>query len=121
MLQTMFIYSTMCNWGWQISTKKLFRGRRNRRNNWFVPAEFRLFRGVENSGNSVPNRSAEEKNDWNSVPWNKIRSKRSEFRSEPFHRREKDSEFRSVEQKYKQTLGILFRTIQRKRQQLGIP
>jgi hypothetical protein len=33
----------------------------------FVPAEFRLFRGTENSRNSVPNHSAEEKNVWNSV------------------------------------------------------
>ncbi len=46
-------------------------------------AEFRLFRGTENFRNSVPNRSAEEKNAWNSVPWNKIRGKRSEFHSEP--------------------------------------
>ncbi len=115
----MFIYNTICNWGWQILTKKLFRGRRNRRNNWFVPAEFRLFRGTENSRNSVPNRSAEEKNDRNSVPWNKIRSKCSvpnhstkekktrnslpwnkninkhlEFCSEPFSGRDNNSEFR---------------------------
>ncbi len=63
--------------------KKLFRGRRNRRNNWFVPSEFRLFRGTENSRNSVPNRSAENKNARNSVPWNKNWSKLSEFHSEP--------------------------------------
>ncbi len=44
-----------------ISDKKLFRGRRNRGNNWFVPAEFRLFRGTENFRNAVPNRSTEEK------------------------------------------------------------
>ncbi len=74
-----------------------------------------------NSRNSVPNCSAEEKIAQNSVPWNKIRSKRSEFRSETFRGRENNSEFRSVEQKYKQTPGILFRTIPRKRQQLGIP
>ncbi len=77
--------------------KKLFRGRRNRRNNWFVPAEFRLFRGTENSRNSVPNRSADEKNARNSLPWNKIRCKRSESRSELFRGRDNNSEFRSSE------------------------
>jgi hypothetical protein len=46
--------------GLGISDKKLFRGRRNRRNNWFVPAEFRLFRGTEKSRNSVPNHAAEK-------------------------------------------------------------
>jgi hypothetical protein len=70
--------------GWQFPTKKLFCCRRNRRNNWFVPAEFRLFRETENFRNSVPNRPAEEKNARNSVPWNKNRSKLSEFCSEPF-------------------------------------
>ncbi len=41
--------------GWKkMSDKILFRGRRNRRNSWIVPAEFRLFRGTENSLNSVP-------------------------------------------------------------------
>ncbi len=70
--------------GLAISDKKLLCGRRNRRNNWFVPPEFRLFRGTENSRNSIPNRSIEEKNARNSVPWNKNRSKLSEFRSEPF-------------------------------------
>jgi hypothetical protein len=47
-----------------------------------------------NARNSVLNHSAEEKTTRNFVPW---------------------------EQKYKQTLGILFQTIPRKRQQLGIP
>ncbi len=42
-------------WGWQFPTKKLFRGRRNRRKNWFIPMEFRLFRGTQKSRNSVPN------------------------------------------------------------------
>jgi hypothetical protein len=42
------------------SYKKLFRGRRNRWN-WFGPAEFRLFRGTENSRNSVLSHSAEQK------------------------------------------------------------
>jgi hypothetical protein len=70
--------------GLAISDKKLFRGRRNRRKNWFVPAEFQLFRGTENSRNSVPNHSAEEKNTRNFVTWNKNRSKLSEFCSEPF-------------------------------------
>ncbi len=68
--------------------KKLFRVRRNRRNNWFVPVEFRLFRGTENSRNSIPNFSAEEKNARNSVPWNENRKKLSEFRSQPFRGRE---------------------------------
>jgi hypothetical protein len=40
--------------------------------------------------------------------WNKNRSKLSEFRSEPLRRRENNSEFHSVEQKYKQTFGIFF-------------
>ncbi len=107
--------------GWQFPTKKLLRLRWNRRNNWFTPAEFQLFRGTENSRNSTLNRSAEEENARNSVPWDKIRSKHSEFRSEPYRERENNSEFRSVEQKYKQTLRILFQTIPRKRQQCGIP
>jgi hypothetical protein len=47
--------------------------------------------------------------------------KLSELRSEPFRGRENSSEFRSVEQKYKQTLRISFRTLQRKRKQLRIP
>ncbi len=34
--------------------KNKIRGRRNRRNNWFVPTEFRLFRGTEKSRNSDP-------------------------------------------------------------------
>ncbi len=45
----------------------------------------------------------------------------SEFRSETFQGRENNSEFRSVEQKQKHTLGIRFRTLPRKRKQLGIP
>ncbi len=46
--------------------QKIFCGRRNRRNNWFVPAKFRLFRGIAR--------------------------KLLEFRSEPFRRGEKWSE-----------------------------
>jgi hypothetical protein len=61
-----------------------------------------------------------EKNAQNSVPWNKNWSKLLEFRSEPFHVREKCSEFSTLEQKKKQTLGIPFLTIPRKRKQLGI-
>ncbi len=95
-----------------------------------------------NSRNSVPNPSAEEKTVRNSVPLNKNTSKISELPSEPFSGRENNSEFRSVvpnsqklskffselfsgrknnsefrsvEQKEKQTLGIPFRTIPRKR------
>ncbi len=41
------------------------------------------------------------------------------FRTLP--RKKNSSEFRSVEQKYKQTLRIAFQTLQRKRKQLGIP
>jgi hypothetical protein len=85
--------------GYVFPTKKLFRGRRNRRNNWFVPAEFRLFRGTEISRNSIPNHSAEEKNARNFVLWNKNRSKVSEFRYETLRRKENNLEFRSVEQK----------------------
>jgi hypothetical protein len=42
----------------------------------------------------------------------------SEFRSEPFLGSENSSEFRSVEQKQKQTLGMPFRTIPRERKHL---
>jgi hypothetical protein len=42
----------------------------------------------------------------------------SEFRSEPFRGRENNSEFRSVEQKWKQALGIPFRTLPKKRKEL---
>jgi hypothetical protein len=51
------------------------------------------------------------------VPRNK---KLTEFCSEPYCGQKKCSEFRTVEQKQKQTLGIPFRTISRKRKQLGI-
>jgi Flp pilus assembly protein TadB len=59
------------------------------------------------SRNSVPNPSAEEITTRNSVPWNKKGkngSKLSEFRSEPFRRRENNSDFRSEEQKKRPTL-----------------
>ncbi len=68
--------------------KKLFPGRRNRRN--------------KRSG----------------CPRNR---KLSEFSSEPFRKREKCSEFRTVDQKTKQAFGIWFRIIPRKRKQLGVP
>jgi hypothetical protein len=93
--------------GLAISDEKLFRERPNRRNNWFVLAEFRLFCGTENSRNSTRNcgekcsefcyhgtkieanswnsplnHSTKEKTTRNSVPWNKSRSKLSEFCSE---------------------------------------
>ncbi len=61
--------------------------------------------------NSIMNHSTEEKKARNFVPWNKNRRKLSEFRSKPFRGRETNSEFRSVEQKKKQTLGILFRSM----------
>jgi hypothetical protein len=73
----------------------LFRERRNRRDSRFIPAEFRLFRGTENSRNSIPNHSVGEKNARSSVQWIKSRSKLSEFPSKPFRGREKCSEFRS--------------------------
>jgi hypothetical protein len=47
------------NYGWPFPTKNLFPGGRNRRNNWFVPADFRLFRGTETLGipfRTVPQR-----------------------------------------------------------------
>jgi hypothetical protein len=53
----------------------------------------------------------------NSVPFNKNRSKLSGFPSEPFTGRENNSEFHGTEQ----TIGIPFRTLQRKIKQLGIP
>jgi hypothetical protein len=84
---------------------KKFRGRRNRRNNWFVPAEFWLFRGTDKSRNSVPNHSVEEKNAQNSVQCNEKRSNFSEFGSEPFRGREKCSEFRTVELKIEANYG----------------
>jgi hypothetical protein len=46
---------------------------------------------------------------------NKNRSILSEFPSEPFSGRENNSEFRSMEKIKKQTVGIPFRTIPRKR------
>jgi hypothetical protein len=95
--------------GLEISDKKNYsREDKNSRNNWFVPAKFRLFHRTDNSRNYVPNHSAElgilyretkieansrnflpnysleEKTTRNSVPWNKKRRKLSEFRSEAF-------------------------------------
>ncbi len=80
--------------GWQFPTKKLFRVRRNRRNNWFVPAEIR---------------SAEEKNARNSVPWSKNRSKLSEFRSEAFRGTENSRNSIPNCSTEKKNVGILFR------------
>jgi hypothetical protein len=69
------LYDTSLQVGLAISDKKFFSAEdRILRNNWFVPAEFRLFRGTENSRNYVPNRFAEEKNARNSVQWNKNKS-----------------------------------------------
>jgi hypothetical protein len=68
----------------QFPTKKLFRGRRNRGNNWFAPAESGCSGEQKTLGipfRTIPQR---RKNARNSVPWNKNRSKLSEFRSEPF-------------------------------------
>jgi hypothetical protein len=44
-----------------------------------------------------------------------------EFRSEAFRGRDNNSEFRSVEQKWKEALGIPFRILPKKRKQLGFP
>jgi hypothetical protein len=85
--------------GLAISDNKVFLRRQNRRNKWFVPADFLLFRGTENSLNSVPNHSAEEANALNSVLCNKNRFKLSEFRYKPFRRRQNHSEFCPVKQK----------------------
>jgi hypothetical protein len=87
--------------------KKLFPGRLNRRNNWFVPAENSgcsaekkilgipsrtipqrrkmlgiLYHGTKleaNAWNSILNHSTEEKTTRNSVPWNKNISKHLEL------------------------------------------
>jgi hypothetical protein len=56
-------------------------------------------RGTENSRNSVPNHSEEEKNALNSVQWIKKKKQALGFGSESFRRRENNSEFRSVELK----------------------
>jgi hypothetical protein len=53
--------------GLAISDKKLFRLRWNKGKTWLFPTEFQLFRGKENSRNSIPNLSVEEKNARNSV------------------------------------------------------
>jgi hypothetical protein len=74
--------------GLAISDQKIIPRKTELTDNWFVPAEFRLFRGTENSWNSVQNHFAEEKNVWNSVTWNKNRRKLSELCSKSFHGRE---------------------------------
>ncbi len=99
--------------GLGISDKKIFRRRRNKRNEWFVPTELQLFHGTENSWNFVPNQSAKEKNAQNSVPSNKSRCKLAEIRFEPFRGRENNSEFRSLELEWKQTFGFWFQSILR--------
>jgi hypothetical protein len=71
-----------------ISDKKIIPRKTELTDNWFVPAKFRLFLGTGNSRNSVQNHSAEEKNVWNSVTWNKNRTKFSELYSKPFRGRE---------------------------------
>jgi hypothetical protein len=89
---------TLTRVGLGISAKKLFRGRRNRRNKWLFPTEFRLFCGKENPHNTVSNPSAEEKITRNFIPLNKNRRKLSEFPSEHFNGRENNSKFRSMKQ-----------------------
>ncbi len=96
----------ICNYGWEFPTKNNSAEYGiDETNSSFIPRRFWLFRGTENSRNSIANHSAVEKKAWNSVLWNKKRSKLSEFCSEPFREREKCSAFRSVEQKLKQTIG----------------
>ncbi len=82
------------NQSWEFPPKKLNQ-KTEQTEQWFVRAEFQLFRGTENSRNSVSNHSAVDKNARNSVPWNKIRSKHLDFFSEQFRGRENNSEFRS--------------------------
>jgi hypothetical protein len=78
-----------------ISTKKLFRGRQYRRNNWFVPAE---------SGCSAEQKTL-------GIP----------FRTIPQRRKQLGIAFRETNKEKKKTLEILFQSIPRKRNQLGIP
>jgi hypothetical protein len=93
--------------GLAISNKKLFCGRRNRRNKWLVPAD---------SGCSAEQKTF-------GILFRTVPQRRKMlgilFRTIPRKRKTRNSVF--VEQKKKQTLGILFRTIPRKRKQLGIP
>jgi hypothetical protein len=69
-------------------------------NNWFVPAEFRLFCGTENSRNSIPNHSAEEKKKLG-FPYRgtKIKAKILGIPFQTIPLKAFNSEFRSVEQK----------------------
>ncbi len=46
--------------GLEISVKKIIPRKTEWTDTWFVPAEFRLFRGTKNSRNSVPNHFLEE-------------------------------------------------------------
>ncbi len=67
------------------------------------------FRSVETkieaySHNSLPNPSAEEKITRHSVPWNKYRSRLSEFRSEPFRGKETCSEQNAAAQNLKNSV-----------------
>jgi hypothetical protein len=67
----------------------------------------------ENTWNSVPNHSAEEKPTRNSVPWNKNRSRLSEFRSEACLGGKKGYQFSFLEQVFCKTnffLVIPFRS-----------
>ena len=49
------------DWRVGLAISDKFPGRRNRRNKWLFPTEFRLFRRTENSQNSIPNPSAKRK------------------------------------------------------------
>ncbi len=82
--------------------------------------EFWLLHGTENSRNSIPNHSAEKKNTRNSLIIEQKKNFQKIF-SGTFRGREYSSEFRSVEQIYKQTFVIVFESISQKRKQLQIP
>ncbi len=60
----------------------------NRRHKWLYLTGYRLFRTI-----GKKTETAEQKTILNSVPWKKSRRKLSEFRSNPFRRRENNSEF----------------------------
>jgi hypothetical protein len=62
---------------------------------------------------SKPFYGREKSSEFRTVKQN--RRKLSEFRSKPFCGGENNSEFSSVKQKYKQTFGILFQSISRKK------
>ncbi len=89
--------------GLGISDKKIIQRKSELQNKWLFPTEFLLFRGTENSRNSVSNPSAKEKTTRNSIPWNRNRSKFSEFLSESFRGRENNTEQNAAAAVYEST------------------